>query len=69
MLLPTTPFKPIITGVQMMPLHEVKDKKGLPLRLGEHAALAITIEDIYLLMEYGKILVSSFYGRAEQGTL
>jgi len=53
----------------MMPLHEVKDKKGLPLRLGEHAALAITIEDIYLLMEYGKILVSSFYGRAEQGTL
>lgn len=41
-----------------MIMYEVKGKKGTKLGLPEHVALAIWINDSYLLMDYGKTLVS-----------
>ena len=41
-----------------MIMYEVKGKNGTKLGPPEHIALAIWIDDLYLLMDYGKTLVS-----------
>ena len=45
-------------GIRAMIMYEVKGKRGTKLGPPEHVALALWIDNSYLLMDYGKTLVS-----------
>ena len=48
-------------------MYEMKNKAATRLGPAEHATLAIVLDDVYLLLDYGKTLMSLLIRPGEEG--